>query len=158
MADVRADAVAVYVYRRMPGVEFLQVRRSAATGEYQGSWQTVYGGVHAGETAMAAAVRELKEETGLVPVAMWQVEYLETFYFMVKDYVLLMPVFAVEVGREAAVVLNGKLMYVLAHIIEPPEPCQLKESKLVGAFTAAASPHMVPSGNNTLKRAVAFCK
>ncbi len=106
MADVRADAVAVYVYRRMPGVEFLQVRRSAATGEYQGSWQTVYGGVHAGETAMAAAVRELKEETGLVPVAMWQVEYLETFYFMVKDYVLLMPVFAVEVGREAAVVLN----------------------------------------------------
>ena len=106
MPEVRADGVAVYVYRRTPLLEFLQVRRSGATGEYQGSWQTVYGGVEAGETAVAAAVRELKEETGLVPKVMWQVEYLETFYFMPEDYVLMMPVFAVEVGREAEVRLN----------------------------------------------------
>jgi dihydroneopterin triphosphate diphosphatase len=104
--EIRADAVAVYVYRRTPLVEFLQIRRSAESGEYQGSWQTVYGGVHAGETAVQAAVRELKEETGLAPAAMWQVEYLESFYFMDKDYVVVMPVFAVEVGREAEVRLN----------------------------------------------------
>jgi dATP pyrophosphohydrolase len=106
MPDVRADGVAVYVYRRTPLVEFLQVRRSANTGEYQHSWQTVYGGVNAGETAVQAALRELREETSLKPVAMWQVEYLESFYFMPHDYVLVMPVFAVEVARDAVPVLN----------------------------------------------------
>ena len=106
MPEMRADAVAVYVYRRTPLLEFLQIRRSADSGEYQGSWQTVYGGVKAGETAVQAALRELQEETGLVPLVMWQVEYLESFYFMAKDYVVMMPVFAVEVARDAVVRLN----------------------------------------------------
>src|SRR5262245_12816178 len=106
MADVRADGVAIYVYRRTPLLEFLQIRRSAKTGEYQGSWQTVYGGIHARESAVVAALRELKEETGLTPIAMWQVEYLESFYFKPHDYVLLMPVFAVEVSKSAVITLN----------------------------------------------------
>ncbi len=108
MPDIRADGVAVYIYRRTPLLEFLQIRRSEKTGEYQGSWQTVYGGVEAGETAVQAALRELREETGLKPMAMWQVEYLESFYFMPHDYVLVMPVFAVEVARDAVPQLNDE--------------------------------------------------
>jgi dihydroneopterin triphosphate diphosphatase len=104
--EVRADGIAIYVYRRTPLLEFLQIKRSANTGEYQWSWQTVYGGVEKGETAVQAALRELKEETGLTPAVMWQVEYLEKFYFMPHDYVLLMPVFAVEVSAHAAITLN----------------------------------------------------
>jgi dihydroneopterin triphosphate diphosphatase len=104
--NVRADAIAVYVYRRTPLVEFLQVRRSRVAGEYAESWQNVYGGVEAGETATAAALRELKEETGLTPLRMWQVEYLESFYFRPKDYIVMMPVFAVEVARDAVITLN----------------------------------------------------
>ena len=108
MADVRADGVAVYVWRRaMDGsVELLQIHRSEATGEYQHSWQIVYGGIEAGETAVQAATRELREETGLAPRAMFQVEYVETFYFRPKDYVLMMPVFAVEVAATDVVILN----------------------------------------------------
>jgi dATP pyrophosphohydrolase len=114
MPDIRADAIAVYVYRRIQTeIQFLQIHRSAATGEYQQSWQTVYGGVEmlpAGrrETAVEAALRELSEETGLAPVRMWQVEYLESFYFKPHDYVLVMPVFAVEVGPVAPVTLNAE--------------------------------------------------
>jgi dATP pyrophosphohydrolase len=108
MADIRADGVAVYVFRRTPLFEFLQIRRSAKTGEYQGSWQTVYGGIEKGETAVEAALRELREETGLKPINMWQVEYLESFYFMVHDYVTVMPVFGVEVARDAALLLNDE--------------------------------------------------
>lgn len=113
MPNIRADGIAVYVYRRTPGgVEFLQLHRSASTGEYQHSWQTVYGGVEKradgsfAETAVEAALRELKEEANLVPVAMWQVEYLESFYFMPHDYVLVMPVFAAEVSAGAVITLN----------------------------------------------------
>jgi dATP pyrophosphohydrolase len=110
MPEIRADGVAVYVYRRVTGglVELLQVHRSTSTGEYQKSWQTVYGGVEKGETAVATAIRELREETRLEPVKMWQVEYLESFYFMPHDYVLVMPVFAVEVEAGAAITLNDE--------------------------------------------------
>jgi dATP pyrophosphohydrolase len=114
MPDIRSDAIAVYVYRRTSaGIEFLQIHRSDSTGEYQRSWQTVYGGVEKlpsgkNETAVQAALRELREETGLAPIRMWQVEYLESFYFMPHDYVLVMPVFAVEVGVEAAIALNAE--------------------------------------------------
>jgi dATP pyrophosphohydrolase len=109
MADVRADGIAVYVYRPTPaGIELLQIHRSARTGEYQQSWQIVYGGIEPGETAPQAARRELQEETGLVPRGMFQVEYLEQFYFMPHDYVLIMPVFAAEVAPDATVTLNDE--------------------------------------------------
>ena len=113
MPDIRADGVAVYAYRRAPGrIEFLQIRR--ASGEYAQTWQAVYGGVERlrdgkwAETAVQAALRELREETGLVPVRMFQVEYVEQFYFRPKDYVCVMPVFAAEVAVDAVVKLNDE--------------------------------------------------
>ncbi|MEI8194518.1 MAG: NUDIX pyrophosphatase [Phycisphaerae bacterium] len=111
MSDIRADGVAVYVYRLVAGaVEFLQIRRTDKTGEYQRSWQIVYGGIEPGETAVQAALRELREETGLVPQAgaggFFQAEYVETFYFRPNDSVLMMPVFAARVPVEAQVQLN----------------------------------------------------
>jgi dATP pyrophosphohydrolase len=112
MPDIRADAIAVYVYRRIhTEIQFLQIHRSAATDEYQHSWQTVYGGIETlptgqKETAVHAALRELHEETNLTPRRMWQVEYLESFYFMPHDYVLVMPVFAVEIDPMAPITLN----------------------------------------------------
>ncbi|HUO10482.1 MAG TPA: NUDIX domain-containing protein [Phycisphaerae bacterium] len=117
MPDIRADAIAVYVYRRTAaGIEFLQIHRSDSTGEYQRSWQTVYGGVESlpspphgkKETAVQAALRELREETHLVPINMWQVEYLESFYFKPHDYVLVMPVFAVEINGDEPITLNAE--------------------------------------------------
>ncbi len=114
MPDIKANGIAVYVYRRTPQLEFLQIRRSANTGEYQHSWQTVYGGVEQNadgswkETAVQAALRELQEETALVPTHLWQVEYLESFYFMPHDYVLVMPVFGAEVMPNAEITLNDE--------------------------------------------------
>jgi dATP pyrophosphohydrolase len=106
MADVRSDMIAVYLYRRAPTLEFLQLRRTSATGEYQHSWQIVYGGIEAGETASQAAIREIREETGLAPLSMFQAETIETFYFRPYDYVTLMPVFGAEVAADAVPQLN----------------------------------------------------
>lgn len=106
MADIRADAIAVYVWRRTHTIELLQIHRSRSTGEYQHSWQIVYGGIEPGETAIQAALRELAEETGLTPRAMAQVEYIESFYFRPKDYLLMMPVFSAEVSPADPITLN----------------------------------------------------
>ena len=102
---IKPTAIAVYVFRRAAGgnIEFLQIRRSASAQSHHQSWQTVYGGIEPGETAIQAALRELREETALVPEKMFQVEYLETFYFRPSDSLLLMPVFAVEVAGDVRI-------------------------------------------------------
>ena len=68
--------VAVFVTRK-GGSEVLILRRSAEQGGY---WHVVAGGVEPGETAAAAAERELREETGLVAEAVAGVEVIEYVY------------------------------------------------------------------------------
>ena len=65
--------VAVFVSRQ-DGAEVLILRRSALQGGY---WHVVAGGVEPGETATAAAERELCEETGLVATVEGGVEVVE---------------------------------------------------------------------------------
>lgn len=106
MPALPPEAVAVYPYRRTErGLELLQLRR---TGAYGGTWHNVYGGVEAGETAVQAALRELREETGLAAQALQQVEHLESFYFRHTDRVVLMPVFAAEIPADAEIRLNAE--------------------------------------------------
>jgi 8-oxo-dGTP pyrophosphatase MutT (NUDIX family) len=59
---------------RRDGAEVLILRRSAPQGGY---WHVVAGGVEPGETATAAAERELSEETGLVATVGVGVEVVE---------------------------------------------------------------------------------
>jgi 8-oxo-dGTP pyrophosphatase MutT (NUDIX family) len=69
----RRAEVAVFVSRK-GGAEVLILRRSALQGGY---WHVVAGGVETGETATAAAERELSEETGLVATVEAGVEVVE---------------------------------------------------------------------------------
>lgn len=97
MTRVRADIVEVSIAREGAcGFEFLQLRR---VGEpLAGSWQPVMGHVEAGETAVAAAARELGEEVGLrggdgAWLGFWQLEEVHPYFVASLDAVVLPPRF-----------------------------------------------------------------
>jgi 8-oxo-dGTP pyrophosphatase MutT (NUDIX family) len=79
---VRTGAeVAVFVTRRR-GSEVLVLHRSPQQGGY---WHVVAGGVERGETAAAAAARELHEETGLVAEVSGGVDVVEYIYSLTEE-------------------------------------------------------------------------
>ncbi len=108
MSRASYDMTCTYVFRhREHGAEFLLLRR-AAKSYMGGSWQPVYGSIEAGETAWQAALRELREETGLVPDRLYQVNTVDSFYVAGSDTVYHSPVFAAEVPGDAEVTLNAE--------------------------------------------------
>jgi dATP pyrophosphohydrolase len=109
MTSVRVSLVDVYVLRegRSGGLECLVLRR-APGGRCPGSWETVHGHIEAGERPAEAAARELREETGLTALKVYNLSRVETFYQHRVDEVALVPVFAVFVAPEAAVRLGSE--------------------------------------------------
>ncbi len=108
MTDVRTMIVDVYVLRMAaPTPEVLLLRRSP--GERSaGTWETVHGHVEAGELPVAAALRELKEETGLSPERFYNLSRVESFYLHTRDVLALIPAFCAIVAAGAAAVTSGE--------------------------------------------------
>jgi dihydroneopterin triphosphate diphosphatase len=106
----RYDMVCCYVVRpNADGAlgEVLQLRR--ALGEFMGgSWSTVRGRIEQREKAWQAALRELREETGIVPEAdeFYQLDTVDTFYLAADDTVWHVPGFVAVVPRDVVVTLN----------------------------------------------------
>jgi dATP pyrophosphohydrolase len=104
--NIRADIIECFVIRQIPsGHEFLQLRRSS--GDYMGgSWQTIMGSIEPGETAIAAALRELKEEAGLVPADLFQLDQVSTFFIAARDSIFHCPQFCAIVPQNCVITLN----------------------------------------------------
>jgi 8-oxo-dGTP pyrophosphatase MutT (NUDIX family) len=103
---IRRTHVEVYPFRRRAGrVEFLCLRR-APGGWLPGAWQPVTGRIRRGETALAAAVREVREETGLAPRRWWALETVTVYFDPAADVVHALPLFAAEVDARTAVRLS----------------------------------------------------
>lgn len=101
MTTFRVAFVDVYVLRQGPaGLETLILRR-AAGGRCPGAWETVHGSIEAGETPVAAALRELLEETGLAPARVYNLSRVESFYRHAVDEVGFIPGFAAFVDDGA---------------------------------------------------------
>jgi dihydroneopterin triphosphate diphosphatase len=106
VSTVRVSLVDVYVLRGVgAALECLLLRR-AVGGRCPGSWETVHGHIEGDELPDRAALRELEEETGLVPLKLYNLSRVECFYQHRRDEVALVPVFAALVGAEAEVRLS----------------------------------------------------
>jgi dihydroneopterin triphosphate diphosphatase len=105
---VRVSLVDLYVLRGSEGsLECLTLRR-AAGGRCPGSWEAVHGHIEPGERPAEAARRELREETGLGPVRLYNLSRVELFYQHGHDEVALVPVFVAFVEPDAQVVLSAE--------------------------------------------------
>ncbi len=73
--------------------KFLALKRSKANPIYPAIWQAITGNIESGEKAIDCALREIKEETGLVPIKIWSIPYVTCFFDPYKDEVCFAPVF-----------------------------------------------------------------
>ncbi len=106
--NARHDMIACYVVRMIDGLpQFLQLLRRP--GIFMGeTWQNLSGGIEAREPAWRAALRELREETGLTPTDFYVVEKINTFYIHSTDTLWHCTQFCAFVPRDAGVVLNDE--------------------------------------------------
>lgn len=104
----KKKVIDVYPYRLINSEpEFLLFRR--AKGKiYQNQWRMIGGKVKENETSWQAALRELKEETGLVPQKFWTLPDVNSFYEHKTDQILLIPAFAAQFGGEQIPVLDDE--------------------------------------------------
>jgi 8-oxo-dGTP pyrophosphatase MutT (NUDIX family) len=119
MTDVRVGIVDVYVLRpAAAGWEALCLRR-APHERSAGTWETVHGHLADGETPVAGALRELGEETGLVPERLYNLSRVESFYLHRQDAVVLIPAFCALVPAGSGVRLSEE--HDEAEWLEPEE-------------------------------------
>ncbi|MGV3709264.1 MAG: NUDIX domain-containing protein [Gemmatimonas sp.] len=84
----------------------LTMRRAAGT-RCTGAWEIVHGRIERGERPEHAAMREVTEETGLVPERLYSIT-VNSFYLHQTGTVQLTLVFAAIVSADATIVLGSE--------------------------------------------------
>ncbi|WP_020402963.1 NUDIX hydrolase [Gracilimonas tropica] len=96
----------VYPYKIKNGVPLFLIFRRSEKKIYANQWRMVGGKVKDGETRWEAGLRELKEETGLQPVAFWTLPSINQFYEAKTDMIYAIPAFGAEVDEDAEIQLD----------------------------------------------------
>ena len=91
MSDIIVRVIDAYVFTRKNNqIRFLILKR-AKTKMYEHLWQGVAGKIEEGEKSWEAAIRELEEETGFVPLRIFVADHVSRFYEAQGDRINLIP-------------------------------------------------------------------
>ena len=109
--NIVSNMIEAHIFRETEkGIEFLLLKRSEGQ-PYPGLWQMVTGKIKDGEKAHKTALREIKEETGLVPAQIWVAPIINSFYEPKDEYICLLPVFAAKVESVEVVLSEEHTQY-----------------------------------------------
>lgn len=107
MTQISPGVVDVYVIRPHRSAWRVLTLQRALDTRCPSSWETVHGHVTEGERPAVAAVREVREETGLAVDRLYNVT-VQPFYLHAIDTVELAVVFAAFVREPGPVVLSAE--------------------------------------------------
>lgn len=79
-----------------------------AKPQLHGAWTYAAGHIEPGEKAWRTALRELEEETGLRPAALYSADRCETYYDVREECIAVVPAFVALVDADAPVRLNAE--------------------------------------------------
>ena len=108
--------IELHIYTLNPELKFLLLKRSKKQKLYPNIWQMVSGKINDGESAFEAAIREMKEETGLdiyssddnLNKEFEIIPRVNSFYSLEDDTIYLVPVFACQLDFEAKISLSNE--------------------------------------------------
>lgn len=104
--NIISNLIEAHIFREQNGIiEFLILKR-APYQYYPNLWQMVSGKIKDNETAYQSALREIKEETGLIPEKLWVAPTVNSFYAPDGDYISLIPVFAAKVNYSSEIKIS----------------------------------------------------
>ena len=106
MLPIKSFSVSIFILK--PDESETMVLLLRRTGYLAGLWCQIAGRIEAGEKAWQAAIREVREETGITLTTIWSADILEQFYEVDKECIILVPVFVSTVPEGTAVTLNDE--------------------------------------------------
>ena len=106
--EVRSYLIEAHIIKKSgDNILFLLLKR-AEDETYPNVWQMVTGSIKKDEKAWETALREIKEETSLIPEHFWVVPTVNSFYNEHRDDVCMVPVFLAEVPEESNVIISDE--------------------------------------------------
>jgi dATP pyrophosphohydrolase len=104
---IKSFSIAAYICRIVneQGQYLIIKRRSSYLVN---TWQMVSGKIEKGEKAWEAALREIKEETGLRPDRLYSADEVELFYEVSQNCINIVPIFVGFIDMDQAVKLSDE--------------------------------------------------
>ncbi|HEY3249794.1 MAG TPA: NUDIX domain-containing protein [Ignavibacteria bacterium] len=100
MPQIVTNYIELHVcHRSEEGFKFLLLKRSENAKIYPGIWQMITGTIESHEHTKDSLIRELQEETGLIPQKIYSIPKINTFYLAISDKICMSPVFLTIVDK-----------------------------------------------------------